>query len=189
MEVLVALLIFGLLMVGLTQGLKLGRRSWDKQSQFVSIRDQLDSTDRALRYLVSQIDPSGEGDNEPFVGGTDHVEFRTYLPRAVALPTRRINARLFLDDKHRLMLRWRMALHEQRVAPVPSTDTELLSGVEKLELSYWHSSADNGPAGWSKEWAADGVPSLVKIHLVFPKGDPRQWPDIIAAPSIDQAAG
>jgi general secretion pathway protein J len=187
MEVLVALVVLGMLFVGLTQGVRLGINAWNEESRIVAQRDQLDDADRALRELLSHMNPNGGAGTAAISGAADQLKFSTQLPTAVALATRNVNASLFVDAHHRLIFRWKLNFHEQSLRPpAEPTDTELLSGVAKINFHYW-SSVSNGPQkqGWQESWDGPGPPGLVKLHVSFEAGDPRHWPDIIIAPALD----
>ncbi len=190
LELIVVLVVLGFLLTASSRACGLGFSAWNKQSAEVGTRDQLDATDRALRLMIDQFDPGTDGGDQKFIGKADNFFFRTQLPSAVALATRRIDATLLVDTRHRLVLRWVLAPHEERLGPRPAlTETELLSGVDQMVLSYWHPADDNGGPAWVSEWASMAPPRLVKIHLAFPKGDRRRWPDIIAGPALDPQGG
>jgi general secretion pathway protein J len=191
MEVLVALVVMGMLFVVLTRGVRLGIDAWDAQSRAVALRDQLDDTDRALRLLLTRIDRTDESETTQLSGASDNIQFRTELPSAVSLISRRVDGSLYVDHDHRLIFSWSLHLHEHPLVPAPPpTKTELLAGIQSIELHYWQSAADvTETAGWKSSWQNATPPSLIKVHLAFPKGDPRHWPDIIVAPEIDRPAG
>jgi general secretion pathway protein J len=188
LEVLVGLVVLGMLMVGLAQGLQYGFRVWDSQASFIAQRDRLDAVDRALRQLIGQIDTRDQETPALFVGSANHFDFTTELPTALSFVSRRADASLLVDE-HRLILRWTPHLHATRLKDPPRpTDTELLSGVERVEFRYWKAADTGGiPAGWLSDWNDPQPPELVKIHLVFAPGDPRHWPDIIAARQLDMS--
>ena len=62
----------------------------------------------------------------------------------------------------------------------------LLTGVARLEFSYLQP-AGGAAEGWAEQWTEPYLPRLVRIHLAFPPGDPRQWADILAEPAEDRA--
>ena len=63
-------------------------------------------------------------------------------------------------------------------------ENELLQGVDHLDLSYLRPASSGG--GWLDKWTGPTLPELVRIHIVFRKGDRRHWPDIVAAPMREQ---
>jgi len=117
----------------------------------------------------------------PFAGSRDKMQFVTVLPDVAAgLPVRHVEAGLLVDSSHRLVLRWRPWIHAVRLRPVPPpVETELLRGVQGLELAFWHPGS-----GWVASWRNEDLPALIRIRVLFPPGDPRQWPDIVAAPAL-----
>ena len=81
------------------------------------------------------------------------------------------------------MLRWTPHRHELTTAPAPEpTETELIRGVAHLEFAYWGSPSADQPVGWLAQWDSFNIPNLIRVRLVFAKGDRRRWPDLIAAP-------
>lgn len=182
-EMLIALSVLGMVLAGLAEGTRYGLRVWDRQVGLIDRNGQLDAADRALRRLIAAMDVGGAPTPFPPSGAADHFEFTTYLPRALALTTRRADVGLSVDARHRLVLRWREHLHETRFsAPPAEEEAELLSGVRRIEFSYWRPADRQGnAAGWRKQWTDPVPPPLVKIHLDFVEGDPRHWPDIMAS--------
>lgn len=191
LELLVGLVVLGFLIAGLGQGLRLGLSAWDVQSRIVEARDQLDSTDRALRQLLTHIEPGVGARSIRFSAKPDRLDFRSELPSTVTLATRRIDASLLVDTRHRLVLRWTPRLHERALGDLDKEqETELLEGVAQIEFSYRHPADANGRGGeWRQEWLEPMLPGLIKVHLVFPKNDGRHWPDIVIAPALDLPGG
>jgi general secretion pathway protein J len=180
LEVLVALSVLGLLVLGLMQGVRFGLAAWDAQSRVAEAYGDLDVVDRALRRVVAQIEPTKDV-NRPAIRGTAVAfECVTELPIAAeALPSRRVVAAVGVD-RLRLVLRWVPYLHARRLGPPPAPEeTELLRGVERMEVAYWSAAAG---AMWLPVWNRVEPPDLVRIRLVFSQGDRRRWPDILIAP-------
>jgi general secretion pathway protein J len=182
LELLVALTVLGFLLVGLAQGVHFGLLAWRTGVRLTNSSDDFNTLDSTLRHLIEGADPGDELDPAPFIGSSDRLDCITALPSA-GDPTgsRRMQATLLVDAGHRLVLRWIPYLHAKRVGPSPSpTDTELLRGVSRMELAFWRPGS-----GWVSAWRAPDLPTLVRISLRFPAGDPRHWPDIVAAPLLD----
>jgi general secretion pathway protein J len=188
-EVLVALIVLGVLMAGLAQGLQYGFKVWDNQAQAMARWDRLDAVDRALRQLIGQIDTRNEDAPSRFVGEANRFDFATELPSALSFASRRADASLLVDRDHHLILRWTPHRHATLLgAPPRPLDTELLSEVNQVEFHYWRPAGSDGtPAGWQSSWHDREPPELVRIHLVFAPGDSRHWPDIVAARQLDTA--
>jgi general secretion pathway protein J len=94
-----------------------------------------------------------------------------------------MRATLRVDADHRLVLRWSPSVRARRLRPQPAapTETELLRGVSHIELAFWRPGGD-----WVGSWQSADLPALVRVRLRFPPGDPRRWPDIVAAPGLDR---
>jgi general secretion pathway protein J len=192
LELLVALAVFGLLMAGLTQGVRLGIVTWDRQGVLLQSRAELDATDRVVRNLLTHIDPGNGRVAMRLDGKADQFNFRSTLPMAAATSTRRADMSLLVDGANRLILRWKPYFHETELGPeARETDTILLDHVESIAFSYW-AGEDSGPAqsqGWLNEWSTSFIPPLIKLHVSFPAGDKRHWPDILVAPLLEQPGG
>jgi general secretion pathway protein J len=183
LEILVVLAVFGLLLAGLSQGVRYGLRAWESQVRIAGRSGDLDAVDRALRHMIAVAEPGDDNDTAPFAATRDQLEFVTVLPDGGGtLPVRRVAATLLVDPAHRLVLRWRPWLHAEPLRPAPAmTETELLRGVSRLDLAFWQPRG-----GWTATWHAADLPALVRIRVIFPPADPRHWPDIVAAPVLDR---
>jgi general secretion pathway protein J len=184
LEVLVALAVVGLFLLGLVQGSRFVLFGWDRQVRVVARIEELDAVDRTLRRLVALARPGSEWERLVFVGGLHSVAFTSVLPLpAVGSPTQRVDVELLVDADHRLLLKWTPHLHVIRTGPAPSVvSTEILQAVERLELSYWPA-AHHG--GWTSNWHDPVPPRLVRIRIVFPEASNLWWPDIVVAPMLE----
>jgi general secretion pathway protein J len=182
LEILVALVVFGFVMVGLTQGVQFGLHARSVQSRTIDARSALETTDRVLRNLIEQMDP-GTTDQPATVAGSGHsLRFATTLPNGeTGLNVRPVDAALLVDGAHRLVLRWTPRLHAVRFGPPPRPmDNTLLDSVDHVDFAYWESRSGGGR--WVETWSDSSLPVLVRIRIVFGKGDRRHWPEMIMAP-------
>jgi len=188
LELLVALIVLGFLVVGLTQGVRAGLAMWGAQTRRVGETGELDAGARVLRTLLSGISvpPSGgagrgAAGTTKLEGRPDSLAFVGDLPTGLGT-TRRANITLELVEG-RLVLRWTPHRHELTTEPEPEPiETELVRGVERLDFAYWGSSSSDQPAGWQAQWDTFNIPGLIRVRLTFAGGDRRRWPDLIAAP-------
>lgn len=179
LEVLVALAVLGFLVLGLAQGVRFGLGAWNSQARLLARFGDLDVADRALRRVVAQLVPTDDVRLPGLRGTAAGFEAVTELP-AAALPTRQAAVALGVDRAGRLVLRWTPYLHARRLSPPPAPEeSELLRGVERVEIAYWSAAAGGG---WLPAWTRAELPDLVRFRLVFARGDGRRWPDIVAAP-------
>jgi general secretion pathway protein J len=182
LELLVALVVLGVLMAALAQGMWFGISVWGRQTRVAAARAGLDATDRTLRNLLEDLQPPNAADPPTLAGTASTFAFRGRLPAAAPFASREADIEILVDHDHNLVLRWLPAAHVVYLGLPPSPHTAmLLRGVEHIEFAYWPKS-DQGTPGWRTRWTAHGAPALISFRVVFASGDPRHWPDIIVAP-------
>jgi general secretion pathway protein J len=60
----------------------------------------------------------------------------------------------------------------------------LMENIAGLDLSYWDA-ADGATGEWRNVWQGrHQLPALIRVKVVFPADDPRQWPDFMVSPRI-----
>jgi general secretion pathway protein J len=185
LETLVALLVLGFLVVGLTHGVGTGLALWSAQSRRIGEAADLDAAERTLRNILSGIptnpsDASAAGGT--FDGGPNRLVFVGDLPTGLGT-TQRADIDFELQGR-RLVLSWKPHRHEISTAPPPKpVVTELAGGVKRLELAYWGSTAPDQPAAWHEQWQGQ-PPELIRVRVFFAEGDRRHWPALIVASSL-----
>jgi general secretion pathway protein J len=184
LEILVALVVLGVLVLGLAQGVRTGLTLWAAQTRRVSETAELDAVARVLRTLLSEIPaPSSVGatGSTAIKGGPDSLEFVGELPTGLG-NTRRANITIELRGG-RLVMSWTPRRHElSSVPPAQPVVTELLGRVDRLELAYWGAPETGQPPAWQPQWEGSELPELIRLRLAFVKGDRRRWPDLLASP-------
>jgi general secretion pathway protein J len=179
LEVVVGLVVIGLLIVGLMQGLHFGLLAWNTEARLTDGSDKFSTVDNILRHIVEAASPGDEVDAAPFFGSSGQLECITALPGTGPGLSQVL---LQVDADHRLVLRSRSYVHAIRLKPAPPlTETRLLNGVSRLELSFWQSGS-----GWVRIWQSPDLPTLVRFRLVFAADQDPHWPDIIAAPLLNR---
>jgi general secretion pathway protein J len=182
-EVMAALAVVALVLGTLALSVRFGMAASRTVGRVSESAAALESTDAVLRRLIEGVDPGGGIGFAPFVGGANSFECLTAMPDQGRLPAHRMWARVFVDNAHRLVVRWRPYLRAVRLGPRPPVrEVVLLANVDSIALDFW-----NPDSGWVRAWPASQPPVLVRIRLVFPSGDARQWPEIVAAPLLDPA--
>lgn len=188
LEMLVVVVVLGLLVIGLTHGVRAGLTLWEAQSRRIGETAELDAAARILRTLLSGIVPPASAAFSPtpdnageFKGNVDSVEFIGDLPTGLGT-TRRANITLALRQG-RLVLRWTPRRHELSDAPSPEpTEVELVRQVEHLDFAYWGAPAPDQPAAWQGKWEGGStLPDLIRVRLGLAGRDRRRFPDLIAA--------
>jgi general secretion pathway protein J len=185
LEMIVVVTVLGLLMIGLTHGVRTGLAIWAAQSRRVGETAELDAAARILRSLLSGITPSGlaagSASGVQLKGAAASLAFVGDLPTGLGT-TQRADITLELNQG-RLVLSWTPHRHELTTAPAPQpSQTELIGNVERLDLAYWGAPPGGQEAGWQSEWDNPAIPELIRVRLVFGENDRRRFPDLIAAP-------
>ncbi len=176
LELLVAVAVLGMLLVLLNQGVQFGLRAETMQESANARSGDLEVIDRALRGLIGQADPGHAPGPATLRGRADALSLLTALPGASDGQPLPVEATL-LASGGQLLLRWTPYRHVERFGPAPRPqEMVLLSGVSGLQLSYFAP----GGSGWSSNWSAAGLPSLVRVQIAF-SAPSRHWPPIVAA--------
>ncbi len=180
LETIVALVVLGFLILGLSQGIRFGLGARATQAGLQAKADGLDTVDRTLRGLVTRMDPGGFDAPPTLAGAPDRMAFLTELPTGAAINgIRQAQVILLVDSAHELVLTWQLAPHAVALRPPPRGRVVLLHDVDRLAIAY----ADPAHGGsWRRRWGGTALPGLVRIRIVFRRGDPRLWPDIVARP-------
>ena len=179
LEMLVALVVFGLLMAGLSQTMRYGLASWTAESRGAAGLDEKIAVDSAIRRLIEHAAP------DSFAGQPNSMEFTSTLPEGSRMSDRLADMALLVDGG-RLVLRWTPHPAGVALRPPPAPhEVLLLDGVTAIRISYLAPQA-SGPPLWVGRWTAGGLPLLVRISITF--ADATTWPDLVAAPVAAQAA-
>lgn len=186
LEIMVALVVFGFLMIGLTQGLHFGLRAWNGQARTIARHTDLDATDRTLRTLIDRMDPGFKIDPPNIIGRPHGFAFTTELPEgAPTVAGHHVDVSLTVDRQHDFILRWTPHIHALRLSGKPAIgQTTMLGGVARVDFGYWQQTPTGGI--WLKNWDSREPPVLVRIRIVFVNHGPRRnhlaWPAIVVAP-------
>jgi general secretion pathway protein J len=175
LEMLVALVVFGLLMAGIAQSMHYGLTAWSAQIRAQTKPQDLVAVDDALRFMIAQAVP------DSFTGYPDQMAFTTTLPAGSPLPDRLADVAILPGPGGSFLLRWTPHPPGPLLGPAPAPHTEfLLDGVTAVTVSYLVGAPD-GSTAWAASYSNGGLPLLVRLHLVFADG--RHWPDLVAAPA------
>ena len=140
--------------------------------------------DRVLRQSIEQASAPVSADDKPLTGEEHRLTLLTLLPdQPQTRPVRHAQIAVGVDDRHRLLLRWRIAANAAPLTPpAPMQEVVLAEGVERIDLAYKQAAADGGR--WSKAWTESNLPALVQIHFVLANGRHR-WPDMAVPTMLD----
>ncbi len=184
LEILVAVVVLGFILAGLTQATRFGINAWDVQTRLTDNAAQMERLDRILRLVIEQAAPPLAADDKPFTGQEHRLVLVTRLPdQPPTQPIRRAQVAIGVDDQHRLLLRWVPHPNAVAIKPVPPAQQIVLAeGVDHLDVSYRQAVADGGK--WKTTWDDTPLPALVTMHIV-PQSEHRHIPLIQAATMLD----
>jgi general secretion pathway protein J len=189
LELLVALVVFGLLAIGLYSGVRTATEALRHQSSRIGVTAELDAITRTLRTLLGGLPVAPAPGNDPnasprpiaFLGTADRLAFIGDLPTGVGGKARAEATLAVVGDQ--LVLAWRPHRHEAEGARPKLVETVLLQNVARLSLAYWGPSPE-GTGNWLAQWGGAALPALIRVRLSFAAGDQRRWPDMIVAPIL-----
>jgi general secretion pathway protein J len=187
LEVLATLVVLGLLMVTISEGVRVGLKAWALEGHTDQQAGKLETTDRALRQLIERALPTDPQAGDGFFGNSHELSFATILPEGYGAPsTHEADVTLLVAPSHRLVLLWRPHFSRWIVSPPPPSAIPLVEGVQQLDFAYWQPATESQQGRWLSAWPTRSLPSLVRLRIVFPPGDARHWPDIVVAPMRDR---
>ncbi|HVY15979.1 MAG TPA: prepilin-type N-terminal cleavage/methylation domain-containing protein [Rhodopila sp.] len=184
LELLVALVVFGLLLAGLSRTLSFGLTAWQQDTRLSAAHSDLEAADRALRLVVENLTPDKNMDAPTMTGSSDRLigQGRLRTPDSDSAP---IPAEVGLAlSGDRLVLRWRPYHHGIPVRPPPPPrEVTLARHVIRLSIAYW------GATGvWLSHWDQSSLPLLIRFRIGL-TGAPGSdhWPDIIIATRLSSS--
>jgi general secretion pathway protein J len=182
LEIVVALAVFGFLLVGLSQTVRFGLTAWRQDARMSAGKTDMEAADRSLRTIIENLDPGEEAGQPAIAGSADTLAgvTRSRIPGS-NLTSVPIEAGLAVSG-NRLVLRWRPYHHWQDFAsPAPPSETELVGGVARIQFEYWQQ-----PGTWVAAWHQPDLPLLIRLRITFRGADAPRWPDIIVAPLLSR---
>ncbi|MGE4481405.1 type II secretion system protein [Acidocella sp.] len=173
LEMLVALVVFGLMMAGIAQSFHFGIQAFKATARRDSTPETLAAMDNALRDIVAHALP-GSMTGQP--GG---LSFTTFLPPGAGTGGGLADAAIRMAPGGLLVLRYTPHPPGVPLAPPPPPRREILAtGVRGVSLSYF-ATRENAPPAWSNSWSGKGLPLLIRLHLRLAG---QSWPDLVMAP-------
>ncbi len=194
LELLIAMTLLGLLMLGLFGGLRLGARVWEAGDARAADRTRIEAVQRFIRTYLGQARPLAAADNTgddriAFIGRRDGLDFSATLPAHLSAGGFAHVTLSFesLGEVRGLVLRHGPVRRRDdgRVELVRSDEAEfamLLGDVEAVEFSYYGAGDADDDAEWTDRWVDEkNLPSLVRIRVRFADSDRRIWPELTVA--------
>ena len=209
LELLVAMTVLGVLTGLLATGLSFGARIWEREQTQLEQWAELQMVHDVIRRTVGEAWPLSVPTETgtpraAFVGSSTSMAFLG-PPPAQSLAGGIYHYGLLSrsgPEGVRLVLTWGLR-NPDRTQPTgrrgrttlirrehSGDDKEviLVDRVVNAEFSYFGvGDNDERPRWWSSWENAAKLPLLVRMHIEFPPGDRRKWPDLVVAPAITAA--
>jgi general secretion pathway protein J len=178
LEILVALLVFGFLIAGLSQTTRFGLTAWRTEGRLADTNIDMEATDRVVRLIIRNMAPSDDPTVPSIAGSSRTMTGISRMPiPSAGLREMPVEVGIAVSG-NRLVLRWRPYEHVQPIGPqARPQEATLVSGIERIGIEYWV----NG-TGWTGTWKQPDLPALVRIRVRPLNAKP--WPDIVASPKL-----
>lgn len=198
MEVLLATVLLGIMMLLLTGSLRIGADSWEAGEARMAQASRLYIVESFLRRHIASLLPvsgiNSKGEMEPSFRGTANT-----LSYVAPLPDQLEGGGLYRFDLYvagqgeakalRVSITpYQSAPDQNKSQPKPIDDLALVEQLTKARFTYYGPEQDsasplpsNGPKGkWVQEWREYQLPTLIRIDLEREGEDP--WPTVLIAP-------
>jgi general secretion pathway protein J len=183
-ELMAALLILSSVFMLLITGINATRRVWEHTDDTSNRIDGVVTAENLLRSRLEHTFPQTKFDSvkpyADFKGSADGIEFLASPGDDEVLPGLH-RYELTVTPQGDLTL---LSASDLANPNIQKRQQVLLHNVESASVEYYGSSADGGGANWQDQWVTrDTLPELIRIHVQFPPGDPRVWPELIVHPT------
>jgi general secretion pathway protein J len=193
-ELLVAVVLLSLLSAALAGGLRFSLKAWDLGMRHADGAGEKMAAQAFLRREIEAAYPLFVTDDptRPYVdfeGRRDAVRFLAETPMALG-DAARSHLAIALERKSAGQNIMVTAAAELSAGGSAGESKTLVFNVASLELSYFGRARADHAATWHDQWIGEKeLPKLVRIHVGFPAGDLRSWPDPLVAPRIRTDVG
>lgn len=190
LELLMAMTVLALLMTLTFGGLTFGARAWERTLQTTSDALDLRASQALLRNALGHAYPRlvVKGTEAAFVdfdGSPTRVKFLARPPQVFAAGGR-ASFDLRADTqggRTKLIVAIRPEIPGAQARPI--AEDILLDDVKSISFSYFGSLGPQETETWRDTWQNRmNLPKLVRVHIEFPDGDTRIWPDLFVATQI-----
>lgn len=206
LELLVAMTVLGVLTGLLATGLSFGARTWEREQNKLDEWAELQAVQDVIRRTLGEAWPlstptATSTQGAGFIGNSTSIDFfgpppaqslaggvyRYGLlsragPEGVSLV---LTWRLRSPDGSQRTAKRGQAVLRKRQDSGEDKETILVDRLANVEFSYFGGAGDDSKPRWHNRWQdAAKLPLLVRMHVEFPAGDRRKWPDLVVAPAI-----
>lgn len=187
-ELLVAMTLLGLISVALFGGLRFGTKAWEAGIQRADSFSDVEVVQSLLRRQLDRAVSFPVADQKvSFAGAEERLQFSAPAASQFGPAGFYRFELLAVSDVGRkdLVMRWRVERFDLEESDIEATERILLENIAALEFAYYGDPERSRDHDWQDEWEeADLPPGLISVKIVFPDGDDRVWPELIAAPRL-----
>lgn len=199
LELLIAFTLLAMLLALLAGGLRFSATAWQKGVGKIDAVTEVGLVQQLLRRLLSEalpLRPFVEQDSPSiaFSGDADNVSFLGFAP-AQAVPGGLYQIGLAIEGDRgdrNLVMSWRRLTFEGRdFAPWDENQRSvLMAGIDSGAFAYFGPDGpDRANPSWRDLWKdPSALPVRVRLRLVFPAGDMRNWPMLVVAPRMGEGS-
>lgn len=196
LELLVSLVIIALLVPLVFGGFRFAVKVANR-TDAVGRADEVSQIRGFLRRELSAAYPAFLGKSgEPqidFSGTQQRLAFLAPTPDAAGGIARSRYVLRFVSASTggQLVMAWRPVFGGSRMLDVSglSSDAVLLNDVRAVRFAYFGRASARDKLRWHHSWQnRRHLPALIRLHVVFARGDRRYWPDLVVAPMIAVAS-
>jgi len=193
-ELLATIALLSLVSVILLRSLSFGLKAWERGAVHAERIDQTIVVQDLVRRMIEDAYPFLP-DGDParrqmlFTGAAEELDFLAPAPRSLQGGGR---SRLRLSVvKHGsfadLVLTSSLELASDAAPPVKKV---LLANAASITFSYLGKRRSDRAPAWQERWTGEfALPLAVRVHVTFPDGDTRPWPELLIAPRIGADVG
>lgn len=193
-ELLVAIGVLSLLVLLLAGGVRMAMALFERAEERARLAEDVPLIHLRLRRMLEGMVPlevsSASGRTLVLFEGNPHeLFFVGRLPEMAGGGLWRLQLHRVGTEHGRFVLN-RYPLESETNPAVTDGlgESVLLQDVVALNLSYFGSDSSGTPPRWWSTWReAPRLPELVRIEIVFPDRDERQWPPLSVHPMVDLA--
>ncbi len=170
-EIVVGLALIGLIALATFESLRFAQRAHAKVARAGAASWEIFAAQRLIRSLIESADPP------ELEGGREGIALTAAAPLAAGAGGL-FRYELVLHEsrgRKEVLIRW----HPEHSHAGRGAEEVLIENVAAVEWAFLEAS------DWRAEWLERRtLPRLVRLRVLFPPGDLRQWPDLVAATRI-----
>lgn len=192
LELLVAMTVLGFLAVLMFGTLRFGFQAWQRGTTVMAESDDIRVTQTVLRRLIAAAHPLRIADDATrahvdFSGSEDRLTWLAPMPDALESGGfGRYD--VFVKERQgrrELEIAWRPELVRDGDPAAAPNEMPLVTGIDGVEIAYFGALEPRQLPSWQSTWTDQAtLPALIRLHVQFPKGDRRLWPDLVVEPRI-----